>query len=146
MRTLLLTVGLSLLALSFPVCARAGGNYVNSELPWHEVVLDSQNKLLAWYHPEKNLGYDKILHLGWDFLEHKIHNDPKTGLKIYLINAVFDAKTLQGVNWQGNPASTFGQFVDSLVAWYPYSGDAEAVAVVRSMLDHQLTHGFIRGS
>jgi len=135
---LLLTAGL---CISLPVCARAAGNYVNSELPWHEVALDSQNKLLAWYHPEQNLGYDKVLHLAWDFLEHKVPNDPKTGLKIYLINAVFDAKTLQGVNWQGNPASTFGQFVDSLLAWYPYSGDEEAIGVVRSMLEHQLAHG-----
>src|SRR5215469_6270155 len=129
------------LALTFSVRAGAATNYVNSELPWHEATLDSQGKLLAWYHPEQNLGYDKVLHLAWDFLEHKVPNDPKTGLKIYLVNAVFDAKTLQGVNWQGNPASTFGQFVDSLVAWYPYSGDEEAVGVVRSMLDHQLAHG-----
>ena len=79
--------------------------------------------------------------LAWDFIEHKVPNDPTTGLKVYLINAVFDGKTLQGWNWQGNPASLFGQFVDSLVGWYPYSGDEEAVQVVRSMLDYQLAHG-----
>lgn len=140
-RALLVAVGLIVPTFLFPGSVDAADNYVNSELPWHEVVVDSQNKLLAWYHPERNLGYDRILHLAWDFLEHKVPNDPKTGLKIYLINAVFDAKTLLGVNWQGNPASTFGQFVDSVVAWYPYSGDEEAVAMVRSMLDHQLAHG-----
>lgn len=139
-RPSILATGL-LLALSFPVRTRAATNYVNSELPWHAAALDSKGKLLAWYQPEKNLGYDKVLHLAWDFLEHKVPNDPRTGLKIYLVNAVFDAKTLQGANWQGNPASTFGQFVDSLVAWYPYSGDKEAIGVVRSMLDHQLAHG-----
>lgn len=116
-------------------------NYVNSELPWHDAVLDSQGRLLAWYHPEKNLGYDHVLHLAWDFMEHKVPNDPKSGLKVYLVNAVYDAKTHQGTNWQGNPASTFAQFVDSVVAWYPYSGDEQAIAVVRSMLDHQLAHG-----
>ncbi len=68
---------------------RAQG-YVNAQLPWHKAVLDSQGKLLAWYHPEENLGYDKVLHLGWGFLENKVPNDPKTGLKIYLINSVFD--------------------------------------------------------
>ena len=140
MRSWLLAVGLFAAALSFSA-SQAATNYVNSELPWHEATLDSQGKLLAWYHPEENLGYDKVLHLAWDFLEHKIPNDPKTGLKIYLVNAVFHAKTLQGVNWQGNPASTFGQFVDSLVAWYPYSGDEAAIGVVRSMLDHQLAYG-----
>jgi hypothetical protein len=99
--------------------------------------------LLAWYHPEKNLGYDKVLHLGWDFVEHKVPADRRTGtgLKIYLINAVFDDKTLQGTNWQHNPAMVFGSFVDSLAAWYPYSGDEEAVQAVRGMLDHMLAHG-----
>lgn len=137
----LLVAGFYLLALALPAGARAGGDFVNSELPWHDAVVDSQDKLLAWHQPQENLGYDKVLRLAWDFIEHKVPNDPKTGLKVYLVNAVFDAKTLQGANWQGNPASTFGQFVDSLVAWYPYSGDEEAVAVVRSMLDHQLGHG-----
>ena len=116
-------------------------NYVNSELPWHDAVLDPQNKLLAWYHPEKNQGYDKVLRLAWDFMEHKVPNDVSSGLKVYLVNAVYDAQTGQGTNWQGNPASTFGQFVDSVVAWYPYSGDKESIAVVRNMLDYQLTHG-----
>jgi hypothetical protein len=83
------------------------------------------------------------MRLGWDFLEHKVANDTRhgSGLKIYLINAVFDAHTLQGTNWQGNPASTFGQFVDALVAWYPYAADEESTRVVREMLNHQLAHG-----
>lgn len=118
-------------------------DFVNAQLPWHQPVLDSQGRILAWYQPDKGQGYDKVLKLGWDFIEHKVPNDTrhKTGLKIYLINSVFDAQTLQGFNWQGNPASLFGQFVDSLVGWYPYSGDEESIAVVRSMLDYQLAHG-----
>jgi len=138
MRANLLTL-LALLAL----CSGSAlaGDYVNSELPWHEAVVDSQGKLLAWSHPEKNLGYDRVLHLAWDFIEHRIPNDAKSGLKVYLVNSVFDGKTLQGSNGQGNPASTFGEFVDSLIAWYPYSGDNEAIKVVRSMLDHHLAHG-----
>jgi hypothetical protein len=132
----------AIITLLIATCATAKeNNFVNSELPWHDAVLDSQGKLLAWYHPEQNLGYDKVLHLGWDYMEHKVPDDPKSGLKVYLVNAVFDAKTSLGTNWQGNPASTFGQFVDSVVAWYPYSGDEEAIAVVRSMLDHQIAHG-----
>jgi hypothetical protein len=130
---------------SFSVAAQfAAGeqhNFVNSELPWHDAVLDSQGKLLAWYHPERNQGYDHVCQLAWDFMETKVPDDAKSGLKVYLVNAVYDAKTFQGTNWQGNPASTFGQFVDSVIAWYPYSGDERAIAVVRSMLDHQLAHG-----
>ena len=115
--------------------------WVNAQLPWHKAVVDSTGRLLAWYHPEKSQGYDKVLRLAWDFLEHEVPTDPDTGMKVYLLNAVFDRDTLQGSYWQGNPASLYGQFVDSLLGWYPYSGDAEAIRVVRSMLDYQLAHG-----
>src|ERR1019366_1486774 len=116
-------------------------NYVNSELPWHDASLDSGNKLLAWHGAENNRGYDHVVRLAWDYMEHKAATDPKTGLKVYLINSTYDAKTGLGAYWQHNPASTYGQFVDSLLAWYPYSGDKEAVGVVRAMLDYQLAHG-----
>jgi len=134
----------SLLAiLLLPVTIWAQDVYVNAQVAWHPAVLDAQGKLLAWYHPEKNLGYDHVIRLGWDFIEHKVPQDTRhgTGLKIYLINSVFDAKTLQGRNWQHNPPNVFASFVDSLVGWYPYSGDEEAVQAVRGMLDYQLAHG-----
>jgi hypothetical protein len=117
--------------------------FVNAQLPWHAPVLDRQGKLLAWFEPGRNLGYDKVLRLGWDFIEHKVPRDTRhrTGLKIYLINSVFDGKTLQGSNWQHNPAMVFAGFVDGLAGWYPYSGDTDAIQTVREMLDHQLTHG-----
>jgi hypothetical protein len=115
--------------------------YVNSELPWHGAVRDSRDKLLAWFHPENNQGYDKVVRLAWDFMEHKVQNDAVSGLKVYLVSAVYDAQTGRGTYWQGNPASTFGQFVDSVLAWYPYSGDKESIDVARSMLDYQLAHG-----
>src|SRR5690242_1880330 len=119
------------------------GDYVNAQLPWHDAVVDAQGKLLAWYHPEKNQGWDHVMKLAWDFMEHKVPKDTRhgSGLKIYLINAVYDDQTLQGWNWQGNPASLFGQFVDSLVPWYAYSGDQESIRVVREMLDYQMAHG-----
>jgi hypothetical protein len=129
--------------LLLPVVAPAQDAYVNAQVPWHPVVLDAQGKLLAWYQPEKNLGYDHVIRLAWDFIEHKVPLDSKhgTGLKIYLINSVYDATTLQGVYWQHNPAMVFAAFVDSLVGWYPYSGDEDAVQAVREMLDHQLKAG-----
>lgn len=103
--------------------------WLNAQLPWQKAVVGTDGRLLAWYHPEKNQGYDKVLRLAWDFIEHKVPNDTRTGtgLKIYLINSVFDDQTLQGSNWQHNPASVYGQFVDSLLGWYPYSGDGGAI-------------------
>ncbi|MCL2658930.1 MAG: hypothetical protein FWD64_00225 [Acidobacteriaceae bacterium] len=116
---------------------------MNAQVTFHTPVLDQHGKLLAWYKPEKNLGYDKVLRLGWDFIEHKVPIDTRhnTGLKIYLFNSVMDGKTLQGDYWQHNPAMVYAAFVDSLIGWYPYSGDEEAIRTVRGMLDYQLAHG-----
>ncbi len=116
-------------------------DYVNSQLPWHTAVVDSQGNLIPWYRPNDNLGFDKVARLAWGYMEHQAKSDPKTGLKVYLTNSVFDSTTGLGAYWQTNPASTFGQFVDSVVTWYPYSGDKEAISVVRGMLDYQLAHG-----
>ena len=114
---------------------------VNAELPWHTVVVDPQGKLLAWYQPQQHLGYDRVLQLGWSFIEHKVPNQSGTQLKTYLINSVFDGETFQGAYWQSNPAMTFGSFVDSALAWYPYSGDSGAIRVVGAMLRYELAHG-----
>jgi hypothetical protein len=46
--------------------ALMGQNYVNSQLPWHDAILDGNGKLLAWHNPDKNQGYDKVMRLGWD--------------------------------------------------------------------------------
>ena len=117
--------------------------FVNAQLPFHAAVLDSQGKLLSWSEPESNRGYDTVLKLGWDFIEHKVPRDTRhnTGLKIYLINSVFDSDTLQGVYWQHNPAMVYAGFVEGLLGWYPYSGDDEAIRTVKEMLDYQLAHG-----
>ena len=103
-------------------------------LPWHRAVRDGNGRLLAWYRPTANLGYDHVLQLGWNFLERRAHG-------VYLRYAVFDGGSLRGVYWQHNPAFLNAAFVDSVVAWYPYSGDRRAVATVRRMLDYQLAHG-----
>jgi len=114
---------------------------VHPLLPWHPAVLDRSGKLLAWYRPDAHLGYDRVLRLGWNFIERRVPRDPRSGTKMYLRYAVFDGRTLRGIYWQHNPAFVNASFVDSVVAWYPYSGDRRAVAAVREMLDYQLAHG-----
>src|ERR1700742_3730672 len=111
------------LLLCQPALQAQAPDFVNAQLRFHRPVLDAQGNLLAWYEPEKNLGYDKVLHLGWDFVEHKVPVDTRhhTGLKIYLINSVMDGDTLQGEYWQHNPAMFYAGFVDGVVGWYPYS-------------------------
>jgi hypothetical protein len=130
------TIGIGLIGES--VMAQT---YLNAQLPWHPAELDSQGKVLAWYHPEKNLGYDQFLRLDWDFLEHKIPIDSVTHVKVYLTAPIFDGVTHQGVSWQHNPAGTYAHLMDNLRNWYPYSADTEAIGVLREMLDYQLAHG-----
>jgi hypothetical protein len=115
--------------------------YLNAQMPWHAAELDTQGKVLAWFQPEKNLGYDHFLRLDWSFLEHKVPIDSVTGVKVYLTAPIFDGVTLQGVSWQHNPPSTYAHLMDSLVGWYAYSADNDAVPVMREMLDYQLAHG-----
>jgi poly(3-hydroxybutyrate) depolymerase len=114
---------------------------VHPLLPWHHAVLDNKGRLLPWYKPGAGLGYDHVLRLGWRFIERRVPRDPRTGSKVFLNYAVFDGKTLRGIYWQHNPAFLNAAFVDSLVAWYPYSGDLRAIRAVREMLDYQLAHG-----
>jgi hypothetical protein len=114
---------------------------VHPLLPWHRAVRDGSGRLLPWYRPSAGLGYDRVLRLGWNFIERKVPRDPRTNAKVYLNYAVFDGGNLRGIYWQHNPAFLNATFVDSLVSWYPYSGDRRAIAAVREMLDYQLAHG-----
>ena len=114
---------------------------VHPLLPWHHAVRDGNGKLLPWYHPNAGLGYDRVLRLGWKFIEHRVPRDPRTRSRVYLNYAVFDGQSLRGIYWQHNPAFLNAAFVDSLVSWYPYSADRRAIGVVREMLDYQLAHG-----
>ena len=116
---------------------------VQRHLTTHRAVRDSKGDVLAWYRPQQTLGYDHVLRLDWRFMERKVPSDQrwKTGLPVHLVSSVFDGATKQGSYWQHNPASLYGQFVDSLVAWHAYSGDDTAVPIVKQMLDYQLAHG-----
>lgn len=138
-----LVLAVTAVATAAPATSATDGGPVNGELPWHQQVLDHDGKLLAWYQPQDNLGYDKVLRLGWQFIEEQVQRDTKggTGLPVYLVNSVFDPTSGQGVYFQHNPAMLYGSFVDSVLAWYPYSADREAVHTVRTMLDYMLLRG-----
>ena len=69
---------------------------VHPMLPWHHAVRDGNGKLLPWYRPNAGLGYDRVLRLGWNFIERGVPRDPRTRSKVYLNYAVFDGQTLRG--------------------------------------------------
>jgi hypothetical protein len=132
-------VGLFLLAVFCATAIAAASNPanaspVNAWLPGHAAVVDGNGRLLPW------TGYDRVLGLGWRFLEH-VPVDTRAGVKTYLAYAVFDPDTGLGRYWQHNPASLYASLVESLLPWHAYSGDNQAVEAVRDMLDYQLAHG-----
>ena len=59
---------ISLLLLLVPSLKAQAPVYVNAQVAFHPAVLDGHGNLLAWYQPEKNLGYDHVLRLGWNFI------------------------------------------------------------------------------
>ncbi len=105
----------------------------------HQVVLDPQGKLLSWAQPQDK-AYDRVMHLAWDFLLHKVPVAPN-GLKTYYTYCCIDERTLGGGDWLDNPAGLFAMFVDAATAYYPYSEDRHVLDLVRGLLDYQMAHG-----
>jgi len=105
----------------------------------HQVVLDPQGKLLSWAQPQDK-AYDRVMHLAWDFLLHKVPVAPN-GLKTYYTYCCIDERTLGGGDWLDNPAGLFAMFVDAATAYYPYSEDRHVLDLVRGPLDYQMAHG-----
>lgn len=105
----------------------------------HQVVLDSQGKLLSWVQPQDK-AYDRVMRLGWDFLLNTVPVEPN-GLKTFYTYCCIDEKTLRGGDWLHNPAGMFAMFVDAATSYYPYSGDRRVLDLARGLLDYQRAHG-----
>jgi hypothetical protein len=119
----------------FPTRGTSGvhGRPLHRLLPVAPCRARRRRRLLPWYRPNANLGYDHVLRLGWNFLERRARG-------VYLRYAVFDGASLRGVYWQHNPAFLNAAFVDSVVALVPVLRRPRAIARA-AMLDYQLAHG-----
>jgi hypothetical protein len=98
--------------------------YINA----HEVVLDDQGKLKAW------ISFDRVVRLAMDFVKN-CPVDPANGLPWYLQYSCFWIDPLRPADWPDNPAGKFAWAVTTLLRYYPYSGDANHIQIVRKMLD-----------
>jgi hypothetical protein len=94
----------------------------------HEIVLDKQERLEAW------TSYDAVVHLAMDFIQN-CPVDPANGLPWYLQYSCFWTDPLRPTIWPDNPAGKYAWAVTTLLKYYPYSGKASHIAIVRSMLD-----------
>lgn len=103
--------------------------YINE----HEVILNQQEQLEPW------ASHDRVVYLAMNFIKH-CPVDPKVGLPWYLLYSCFWTDPLRPTIWPDNPAGKFAWAVTTLLRYYPYSGDGEHIAIVRSMLDRLLEH------
>jgi hypothetical protein len=94
----------------------------------HEVVVDKQERLEAW------ASYDHVVRLAMDFIK-RCPVDPANGLPWYLQYSCFWTDPLRPTVWPDNPAGKFAWAVTTLLKYYPYSGDASHIEIVRTMLD-----------
>src|SRR5262244_1527926 len=115
-----------------------GGQAGADTLADHPVVLDASGGLLSWEPQE--LAYDRILHLGWSYLETKVPTQ-EGGLPAYFTHSIFDGATGLGGAYLHAPAGLAAMMIESATRWYAYSGDESAVALVRRLADYQLQHG-----
>jgi hypothetical protein len=94
----------------------------------HEIVLDKQERLEAW------TSYDAVVRLAMGFIQN-CPVDPANGLPWYLQYSCFWTDPLRPAVWPDNPAGKYAWAVTTLLKYYPYSGEASQIAIVRSMLE-----------
>lgn len=94
----------------------------------HEIVLDKQERLEPW------TSYSRVVRLAMDFIKN-CPVDTASGLPWYLQYSCFWTNPLHPTIWPDNPAGKFAWAVTTLLKYYPYSGDASHIQIVRVMLD-----------
>ncbi len=94
----------------------------------HEMVLDKQERLEAW------TSYDHVARVAMDFVRN-CPVDQTNGLPWYLQYSCFWTDPLRPTAWPDNPAGKFAWAVTTLLKYYPYTGDARHIEIVRTMLD-----------
>lgn len=98
--------------------------FINS----HEILLDNQERLEPW------TSYGHVVNLAMDFIKN-CPVEPANGLPWYLQFSCFWTDPLRPAIWPDNPAGKFAWAVTTLLKYFPYSGDASHINIVRSMLD-----------
>jgi hypothetical protein len=102
---------------------------LNEEIPFHELALDDEGKLLPW------TSYDRVIRLAMDFIEN-CPCDPVTGLHWYEQYCDFRYQTMEPEFWPHNPAGLYGMMVETLVRYHAYTGERKWIEIGRSPLDH----------
>lgn len=94
----------------------------------HEIVRDDQERLEAW------TSYDNVVRMSMSFIKN-CPVEPTNGLPWYLQYSCFWTDPLRPAVWPDNPAAKFAWATTTLLKYYPYSGDASFISIVKTMLE-----------
>lgn len=121
----------------------------------HPVALDSAGSLITWL-PQTGW-FDQVITRAWRFLAHVpeavqaapfnsaillLGGDGQPHPTFYFYSFfVVDADPFQPAPYKHNPAGLYAMIIDSALAYYPYSGDEQAIDLAAKVLDYDLAYG-----
>lgn len=109
-------------------------------LSGHIVLVDEDNKILAWRAPQSH-AYAEEARSDWEYLK-RVPNEPN-GMPTYMSYPIFDPVTgaANPIGSVHHPSAVFAALTDAAIRYYRFSGDQEVIALVQRMLDHMIDHG-----
>ncbi len=109
-------------------------------LDTHTVVLDGSSNLLSWVQPQEK-AFATVATMSANFIKAAMVGpiDPANGLPTIYTHSEYSPTTFLGSGWPNHPAGRNSMLADSLTLYYAYSGDTNALAAVRALLDYQMT-------
>lgn len=107
----------------------------------HRIITDSNGKILSWVSPQSS-AFDRVVNISWDFIKNKVPLEP-CGLPGYMVSCSYFIFTNPGYATYNSldMAGLFGEFVESMVPYYAYTGDWSFVKLVQDMFDYALLPG-----
>jgi len=109
-------------------------------LRYHELVVDSEDKILPWDKPVEN-AYDHFLDQLWTWLP-TVPNGPGSSLPMYYLYCGFYPGTpITPDTWENDWGERVPNFVEFGRLYYAYSGDMGPLNIAKGLIDYALDHG-----
>jgi hypothetical protein len=138
--------------------AAVDSDNTSAALNGHPVALDSTGTLITWL-PQTGW-FDQVITRAWRFLAHVppavqaapfnsailvLGGDGQPHPTFYFYSFfVVDADPFQPAPYKHNPAGLYSMIIDSALAYYPYSGDEQAIDLATKVLDYDLAYGLTK--
>jgi hypothetical protein len=140
------------------VPATADPEDTSAVLNGHPVALDSTGTLISWL-PQTGW-FDQVITRAWGFLTQVpqavqaqpfnssipiLGGDGQPHPSFYFYSFfVVGSVPFQPAPYKHNPAGLYSMIIDSALAYYSYSGDAEAIGLATRVVDYDLAYGLTK--